>query len=159
MFDIRYVSGLFDGEGCIAVTVGKKGTYKGYSDNYRRYQLHVGIGMTHQPTMLQMQAQFGGGRNLHRLQNLKHRACYYWKLSSDPASNFLQSILPWLFCKKEEAELAIELQKHIRENRGLMRYHPEVAEEMYAHRQQLVDRMRISKRPIFTVDRDPMPAA
>lgn len=156
--DIRYVAGLFDGEGWITINVIPLGSIKGrhrYTENYVRYQLFVGIGMNYYPIIAQMSLQFGG--LLHRNDSANrrlgpaNRISYQWRLSSRAARDFLLQIEPFLIVKKEEAQLAIEFQAHMRKECQTTRYHPERREELYAYRQGIVDRLRELKQRAFDV--------
>jgi hypothetical protein len=142
--DIRYVAGLFDGEGWITVNV-----WEVPGRDYIRYQLFIGIGMSHYPLMATMKQQFGG--LLHRNDSANkrdpvNRINYQWRLSSKAASGFLQSVRPWLNIKGEEADLAIELQAHISSHGSDFKYRPHMRPELYAYRQKMVDQIRVMKR-------------
>lgn len=112
--DIRYVAGLFDGEGYIRIATFKQ------SKLHTRMQLFGGIGMTYLPVIQQLQERFGGSVqcNDHSRRNAAHRPQHFWLVSSVKAANFLKSVVPHLIVKREEALLAIEFQNSIDEWRG-----------------------------------------
>ncbi len=163
MLDTKYIAGLFDGEGFISVNVWKPVKYGNYSDHYVRYQLFCGVGMTFRPIITELYEMFGGTFYHHHRVNIKRfpncKPVYLWRQQSDNAANFLRQIIPHMIVKREEAELAIQLQEHIKAHKGFTRGNPELAGELYSFRQQLVDRMRIIKRTAYPVDDDPMLAA
>lgn len=162
--DIRYVSGLFDGEGWITIVKQQLGGYGHYNDHYVRYQLAIGIGMTNKPVIEKMHRQFGGGF-IHKRPNLvklpKARLAYMWKITSQPAADFLKLAAPHMVVKKDEAEVAIEFQKHVRKHINDFRYKPELRDALYAerevfHRQLLVLKKRTFESPVGS---DPMSEA
>jgi hypothetical protein len=156
MLELPYIAGFFDGEGYITVSHWKNAhkSYRAMSPEYVRYQLHVGIGNTHKPLIDAIQAQCGGnvyaGDSAYR-KNPKNRICYNWRLSSRKAMHFLQNIAPYLVAKRDEALLAIELQHHVDNYKGVVRYYPEEAKGIYAHRQVLTDQIRALKKRRFDI--------
>lgn len=157
--DIRYVAGLFDGEGWITVSV-KQMNARGYVN----YQLFVGIGMVHKPIIDALKHQFGGNIFIKRPspgQSARTRTSSVWRLSSGPAAGFLGQILPYLVVKREEAEIAIEFQQHIRRHTNDFKYRPHMRDELYAYRNDVVSQLRALKRREYfsPVDGDPMLAA
>ena len=148
--DIQYVAGLFDGEGWITVNV-----WSVPGREYIRYQLFVGIGMNHYPLMRKMKEQFGGllhrNDSAHKRNAEKNRINYQWRLSSRPAAQFLASIRPHLNIKGDEADLAIELQAHITKHASDFKYRKHLRPELYAYRQQMVDKIRTLKKRSWDV--------
>lgn len=159
--DIRYVAGLFDGEGW--VTIGKQnlGGYRQYSDLYVRYQLITGIQMTYRPIIEQLHQQFGGGLSLRKYAKETHRRGYMWKVVSDPAAVFLRQLLPYLVVKKDEAEVGLLHQAHIRKHKADFRYRPEMREGIYAEREEFRRQLFALKKRCFDfpVASDPIPTA
>lgn len=155
--DIRYVAGLFDGEGWITVVV------KRYPDRVS-YQLTIGIGMVHQPLIETIRSQFGGNVFVKMPspgQSANTRAGVTWRLTSGPAAAFLEKIVPFLVVKQEEAELAIEFQKHVRAHTHDFKYRPHMRDELYAYREDVVARLRALKKRVYVspVGGDPIPDA
>lgn len=159
--DIRYVAGLFDGEGW--VTLGKTNLAKRYhySDGYVRYQLHVGIAMVHKPLIERLHQTFGGHiayTARQERQSDKTRGSFKWGLASLPAAEFLAKIEPHLICKREEALIGIEFQKHVRAHTNDFRYRPEMRDGLYAERDDFITRLRAYKaREYSPVGSDPIP--
>lgn len=151
MFEPAYVAGLFDGEGWITVSTwhNAKKQYPQWSPRYIRHQLMVGIANTNKPLIDRIHQQFGGDLYINNSANKKNpnnRLGYTWRKSSLKASEFLELLLPYLVVKREEAILAIELQKHITDNKNVVRYKPERADEIYSHRQHIADSIRALKK-------------
>lgn len=111
--DIRYVAGLFDGEGMVSVTKWAKP-----GSTHIRYQLRVSIGMSHRPIIEALHAKFGGSlhNNRHDLRSSKNRIQFNWIASSQIAATFLRKVIPHLVVKRDEAELALAMQAHIDSN-------------------------------------------
>jgi hypothetical protein len=155
--DIRYVAGLFDGEGWITICVmpfGSMGTGHRYTKDYVRYQLFVGIGMSYYPLIKKLQDQFGGILNRNdsaHKKSTKNRICYNWRLGSNQAAEFLSQILPYLQVKDEEAKLAIEFQQHMRNHVNDFRYRKHLRPQLYAYRQGVVERLKTFKKRSFDV--------
>lgn len=150
--DIRYVAGVFDGEGWITVCRTKLGGYRQYSADYVRYQLVVGVGNTHRPLVDRLHAQFGGSYSVSHVAKRKMplaRTNYTWTLASQPAADFLSYILPHMLVKAEEAALAVEFQKHIRAHTHDFRYRPEMRPALYQQREEFRRKILALKKRVF----------
>ncbi len=111
--DDRYAAGLFDGEGYVRIARWQKpGT------RHIRYQLVLGIGMTHRPIIEALCKQYGGSINMNRhdLRKKTYRIQYTWAASSQIGAAFLRRILKHMVVKKDEALVALAFQRHIDEN-------------------------------------------
>lgn len=157
--DIRYVAGLFDADGWITIN---KWPHPGR--DYVRYQLFVGVGQVHYPLIRQFKDQFGG--LLHRndsanKRNDNCRICYMWRLASKNAAQFLKEIEPWLIVKKPQAQLAIEFQNHVTKHASDFKYRPHLRGELYAYRDDVMDKMKSLKAYSFDIPNggDPISAA
>lgn len=147
--DVRYAAGLFDGEGWITIC---KQTIKGRIDP--RYQLVIGIGMVYRPIILGLQETFGGNVFNKRTspgQSENTRDGFIWRLSSQPAADFLKKILPHLIVKREEAELALEFQSHVRKHVYDIKYKPETRSGLIAYRDDVYLQLRALKRREFSL--------
>lgn len=111
--DDRYVAGLFDGEGYVRIAKWEKP-----NSRHVRYQVFLGIGMTHRPIIEALHKEYGGSlnQNRHDLRSKKHRIQFTWTISSRGAVEFLNRVLPFLVVKKDEADIALKLQEHIDAN-------------------------------------------
>lgn len=118
--DIAYAAGLFDGEGYVRVSIWAKP-----NSPHVRYAVIGGIGMTYLPVILALRDQFEGSvnQNRHDLRNPKHRIQFTWHIASQTAATFFRQILPHLIVKREEVELALQLQDDIDTNRRKLGSH------------------------------------
>ena len=162
--DIRYIAGLFDGEGWITIGKSALGGYRKYSKDYVRYQLHIGIAMSFRPLIEQIHRQFYGGLFInrgHKKRLPNARDGYVWYLSSNPAAEFLDFIKPHLVVKKEEAEIAIIFQEHVRRYCGHLTHKPELRASLYAEREEFRNKLLALKKRCFDtpIDSDPIPTA
>jgi hypothetical protein len=144
-----YVAGLFDGEGYIRVNRWEKP-----NSPHVRYQVIVGLGMTYQPVILGLQEWFGGSihENRRDLRNPKHRIQFSWLVASQTAATFLRTILPHLIVKREEAQLALELQANIDLYRHKLghhhKFHPD-RDKIFAYRADLAAQIAALKHRVF----------
>jgi hypothetical protein len=141
-----YAAGLFDGEGYIRIVRWEKP-----DSMHIRWQVFGGIGVTHRPVIEALQQAYGGSINMNRhdLRNPQHRIQFTWSFASQTAASFLQSILPHLIIKREQAELALELQASINQFKHKLGFrggnlHPQHA-EIRAHREDLYRRITAAK--------------
>lgn len=163
--DIRYVAGLFDGEGWVRVqTPGVRlDGSRTPGSNYRRFpsfQVIAGIAMTHKPVLVAFHSQFGGtlhGDDHYRRKDPKNRTIYRWHVQSQMAYEFLTAIVKHLLVKKDQVELAIELQEHITQHRSAM-VGPwgddATKEKIAAHRKALADQITALKKVNFNLPVD-----
>lgn len=95
--DIKYIAGLFDGEGYVGVV------------HQRRANCHaLAVTITNTST-----AAFPGLSSLYpaaitRTKGRLARNCYTWRLSGPHALKFLQDIAPHVIIKKEQVDLALQ---------------------------------------------------
>jgi len=127
--DLRYVAGIFDGEGYVYIFEKKRGNHVGY-------YLSVGITMCHRPIIETIYTQFGGHFNGNRTYdlNLNHRNQFTWGLTNSLAAEFLRQIRPHSIIKQAEIDVGLALQDHI----DLIGYpKKEQREEIRAYREEL----------------------
>lgn len=142
--DIRYLAGLVDGEGCIALR-----KRKDMPSNPRpSYMLVVQIAMTHEGVIKAVKESIGGAMSeikWHRRMN--NRPAYQWRLYAGAAAKFLEDVLPYLIVKKDEAQLGISFQKHVDEYLNKLRHLPkERQEEIWQYRESVYWTMRNLKK-------------
>jgi len=111
---LAYIAGLFDGEGYIRIA---KDIYR-IKLRLRRnptYSVRIGISMCNPYAIKYIFDNFDG--SIHKMRSSRakpnHRTLYGWIATSKKAYAFLTAIRPWLIVKAEEADIAIEFQKHI----------------------------------------------
>lgn len=164
---LQYAAGLFDGEGwCRVQTPGMNTAGQHISGNFREfpsYQILAGIAMTYRPIMLDIHAQFGGvlyGDDHYRRKDPKNRTIYRWHVSGLKAEAFFSAVGPYLYVKRDQVELALKLQAHIREHRSSMRWAThEFKAGIAAFRKDIADQITALKKVNFNlpVDSGPMP--
>lgn len=108
MLDLKYVAGLFDGEGYVYI-------FKKVRGNSTGYYLSAGITMCHRPILEILHQQFGGHLNGSRaeLLNPNHRTQFLWGLANKQAASFIKEIQPYVIIKKDEIDIGLALQDHI----------------------------------------------
>jgi hypothetical protein len=106
--DWAYLAGIVDGEGCISTLVLTR--KNGVVD----YQLRLSVANT-SPALMQWLTEKLGGNVAKREKKLKptHRVRYEWYAPSRDIIPILQSMLPYLVIKGEQAKLGIELRQRM----------------------------------------------
>ena len=104
---LSYLAGLFDGEGCISISVKnrKNGTIK--------HELIVQVSMVDEVPVKMFFDNFGGSFTKSKKDPPKHDI-YHWRLSSVKAKTFLEIIEPYLLVRQKQARIAIQFQSGIR---------------------------------------------
>ena len=102
MLDIRYVAGLFDGEGCISLVKQKR-----LNSDLPTYTIRVVLAMCHKPIIKRLHQEFGGLYS-ERLGTEKARNSFSIMWANNKAIPFLEQLAPHLVLKKAEAEVALE---------------------------------------------------
>ena len=147
MLDIRYVAGLFDGDGYIRINRWEKP-----ESIHIRYNLHGGINMTYRPVIEQLHRQFGGNFHRHARTKLTHRTLYLWTVTSATCADFLRQIRPYVVVKAEEVDVALELQDSIDAWKHKLGHHYKLhpqRDRVIAHRERLYARISELKRVTF----------
>jgi hypothetical protein len=115
-----YAAGFFDGEGS-AVIRRKPPQIKSTTSPLPRYRVEALIRITNRDVLEMLQARWGGSIIFSKAPKSHWKDWYQWQIQATKAMTFLQEILPYLIIKKQQAELAIQFQKHIIES-GKLRY-------------------------------------
>jgi hypothetical protein len=149
--DDRYAAGLFDGEGWVRVSKWAKP-----NSIHTRYQILLAIGMSHAPVIRSLHNTYGGSLNVnpHSRRNPKHRDQFLWYCASQKAAAFLRRVVPYLVVKRDEAELALELQRSIDEWKHKLGCHHAVhpqRDEIFAYREDLARRITELKHVRFSL--------
>lgn len=93
-----WAAGIIDGEGWISVFENRTGNYR----------LEVGVNNTDPRMCRKLLEMFGGNKLvLFKTTNPKHRPFWKWQLLGRNCKPFLQAVLPYLVCKKDQAEIAL----------------------------------------------------
>jgi hypothetical protein len=100
---LAYGAGLGDGEGSMVIGCSKR------ANHLPNHWLQVGIVNTDKELVDWLLSTFGG-----HISHYSHRKrlCWAWRVMGNEAKRFLQSILPYLRIKKEQASIAIAFQEH-----------------------------------------------
>lgn len=97
-YDLAYLAGIFDGEGCIIISPGPQ------------HQIRMDVTNTHRGVIDWLRDTFGG--RVQATKRGQYRRIYRWGASHRRAVALLKFLLPYLHVKKEQAELAIAYQEH-----------------------------------------------
>src|ERR1039458_8918763 len=100
---LRYVAGLFDGEGSIGVYRYQGGRFA------LKTQVVQNIYPESKVVFLLLKQRWGGSASPQHSASGKWK--FNWQLSTSKACRFLEDILPYLRLKREEAEVAIKWQR------------------------------------------------
>ncbi len=105
MIDVKYLAGLFDGEGHIGISQ----TNPTGSHISMIFALQASIANNHRGVLEQIQIEYGGGIS-------SSRNCWTLQWTSKNAADFLRKIEPYLIIKKEQADLALEFDRLVRQS-------------------------------------------
>lgn len=97
--DLAYYAGIFDGEGCVTITL--------YGN--KLYQLRCKVSNTNE-WLIQSLRMTWGGHVYRDKRTPNHRACYEWYIVSWQAAIFLEDIYPYLRLKKPQVDVALQFQ-------------------------------------------------
>lgn len=118
---LAYLAGFFDGEGCIYIN-----KFWDKRLNRHEYALSIEVGNTN-PVPLRMFQEIFGGDFRPRIKKQKHwKQAWAWRVKSEMAEIFLESLLPYLVLKEEEAILALEYRRTCVKNCGQRRTEEEI---------------------------------
>ena len=95
-----YIAGFFDGEGCIWIVPGKRGTGPG--------RVYLRMDQKYPSVLMKIKASLSYGR-IHR--STRSGQYHLQVLQQDEISNFIRLILPYSIVKLPQLLLAIEFMK------------------------------------------------
>lgn len=104
-FDIAYLAGFFDGEGCVCIN---------YQPSTRQYSLRLQVTQSGRPATRVLSRYvdaFGGRLRESRNRKSHWKRSWVWSCQSLLAKAALTAMLPWLDVKWAQAHLALEFQK------------------------------------------------
>lgn len=141
--DIAWAAGIVDGEGCIRTT------------RHRHRALSVELTVTNtDPRMLfKLRELFGGNICQQRKASEKGRATWCWRVHCENAICILETLLPFLIVKRDQASLAISFRQLRRQRGGRIGDKDvRIANEALYEKQCWLDRqLRQMKREVFSV--------
>jgi len=143
-FDLAYIAGFFDGEGCTTMSKQTEKSNALRKNGRSRYALQVNITQKSRDTLDWVSLLFGGSVRIHKTKTRKQSdLCFRLSFSGrDTMKNFISAILPYLKMKRKQAEYALEYLETVRDdNLGSTR----VPEEINHKRLQLHDLLRYEK--------------
>ena len=100
---LAYLAGFFDGEGCI--TIGK---FTNKRTGNLEYGLTVETTQCNPEPLWTMKMLFGGYVGIKQSTNTGYKRLYRHQAGRRKARYFLESLLPYLIVKREEALVALE---------------------------------------------------
>jgi hypothetical protein len=107
--DLSYIAGFFDGEGCVRFSEDRRRPHRAPS-----YCLRVALAQKKRRVLDQVVEFLGCGSVYYLGKSGGHQANW----SSDSAAKVLRALLPYLTCKREEAEIALAAQEARSTHRG-----------------------------------------
>lgn len=108
MIDIRYMAGLFDGEGCICLV-----KQRNLKSDLPIYSIRCVLSMCHKPFIKSVQAQFGGLYTERKGSGMQ-RNSFALQWTNNRSKPFLEILLPHLIMKREEAQIALDYLSRLR---------------------------------------------
>jgi hypothetical protein len=110
-----YLAGIVDGEGCLTIGAGKKGT----CTNYNSIML---VQNTSKQLIDWLQTNFGGKVYLSKKETEKTKAAWMWRiLKKKDIEILLLAILPYLVVKREQAKILLNFVRLPREANNELR--------------------------------------
>jgi hypothetical protein len=100
--DLRFMAGLFAGEGSICIVIGK------FPNGERYPNMHAGFATTEKIWMEWFHSVFGGTMHVYPPTKAKNKYVFFWRVGGYPAEKFLRTIQPFLKGEKvQQLELAL----------------------------------------------------
>ena len=107
MIDIRYLAGLFDGEGCVSLVKQAR-----VNSPLPSYSVRVVISMTNKPLIKAIYGQFGGNYTERKgINGCRNVFSVMW--ANRKAIPMLTALIPHLHIKREEAEIALDFMMRL----------------------------------------------
>src|SRR5260221_2107931 len=101
---LAWAAGIVDGEGCIFIGAG--------------VSLRVRVGVTNTDIrMIERLKELFGGNAAYRRRNDRnpnHKNIWDWEVAAKKAEACLKEVLPYLVCKRDQAELALLARSYVR---------------------------------------------
>lgn len=101
--DLAYMAGIVDGEGCIAIE-----RYVSKGHGYYRAKLRVAN--TNKELLEFLKLYFGGTISNFGKRSPNQKPAYMWAIPGETAIKCIKALLPYLFLKRPQAQLAIKFQ-------------------------------------------------
>lgn len=110
MLDIRYIAGLFDGEGCVHIPVQRRADLR-----VPNYGIRAVFCLTNQEVVRAIAEQYGVKfcRLNKSKANVKWADAYQVQICGNKAANLFREMLPYLIVKRQCVNVALTLQDDI----------------------------------------------
>jgi hypothetical protein len=111
--ELAWAAGFFDGEGCVTVAEDRKPRVRLRRGSFR---LHITVSNTKLPPLERFKTLFGGAVYQQRQNGEKaglaadsagRKASYFWMIPGRSAQKVLESLLPYLCTRHEQAAAAL----------------------------------------------------
>lgn len=115
--NIAYAAGIFDGEGCIMINMGKRKNRPATSKASPRYCIRASVSNTDYLLLQRFKDTFNGSIQTPKRLQAHHAQGWTWYVTSKQAEIFLMRIRPYLLVKYRQVALALEFQSNIQKGR------------------------------------------
>lgn len=109
MEDDIYFAGLFDGEGWFSISRAKGSFYR--SKREWAFQAHAELSIREKHIVESLKSRYGGSIRLNKARKESHSDSWHWQTTGMNSKLFAESVLPYLRCKKEQAQTIILFQE------------------------------------------------
>ncbi len=107
--DLAYTAGIIDGEGCIYIRVSDRPIPNKIRTTF--YGLVVEVKNTDSRMIDFLYERYNGLRKIERRETERGKKVYCWVITGKRAVVFLESIYPFLVCKKDQVDIAVRFRK------------------------------------------------
>lgn len=141
--EIAYLAGIIDGEG--SIYIGNFSSNPITGNPY--YQTNIQVTNTDKPLIDWLYQTFGGliSKRTHRqMPKNSTKQAWVWTASGDRVTHLCEIILPYLICKKRQAEIMLKMRatyiklQHKKGSQGIQAH----SQELLDLRQSYMDEMR-----------------
>jgi hypothetical protein len=115
--EVAWAAGFFDGEGYVTIQHGYTKAKNG--KQYPRHTLRIGINHVAPEPLYEMQRLFGGSIEKQKLSSVvgNRKPRHRWVLNCSKAAEALTRMMPYFKNKQQVAELGLELQATMQNNK------------------------------------------
>lgn len=133
--EVAWAAGFFDGEGYVTIQYGYTKNPNG--KRYHRHTLRIGINHVAPEPLYEMQRLFGGSIEKQSLESVRgnRHPRHRWVANCGTAAEALKRMMPYFKNKTSVAELGLELQNTMQENKK------QVSEETLLYRAMLKEKI------------------
>ena len=106
---LAWAAGIIDGEGCISICRKR---------HANAWVLRVTVSQVDPRLPARLKELFGGSVSHYNPVKKNHRRVWTWTIQAHAAEAALRAVLPWLFLKKEQAEIGMASRQFIKKAEG-----------------------------------------